>query len=366
MRTTISSLLVIFMLIVVLVGCRATASAPTLEYSKYTDSFYDTFHTLTQVVGYTQSQQEFDQYVASIHTQFIELHQLYDYYNNYEGIANIKTINDNAGVKPVKVDQRIIDLILFAIEWNERTGNKTNIAMGPVLQIWDDYREEGRLDPSLAKLPPMKALRNAELHTDIKKIIVDEDNRTVYLTDKGMSLNVGAVAKGYATELIAKAIMVEGLTSGIISSGGNVLVLGKPLDNVRQRWGVGIHNPDRFIALEKDNLLDTIFLNNASVVSSGDYQRYYVVDGKIIHHIIDPETLMPAQYYRAVTIVAEHSGIADFISTTAFILPYKESRALVERLDGVEAVWVLQDGTIEATDGMKDIMKSHGATGAEL
>ncbi len=362
MRTNTRLLLVILVFIVGIVGCNTKAAAP--EYTKYSGSFYDTFDTIIQVVGYTRSQEEFDQYLASIHTQFLELHKLYTLHNNYDGIANIKTINDNAGVKPVVVDQRIIDLILFAREWNERTGTKTNIAMGSVLRIWDDYREEGTSDPETAKLPPMESLRIAKLHTDIENVIVDEVNQTVYLNDSAMSLNVGAIAKGYATELVARSIMEQGLTSGIISSGGNVRVLGKPLDHVRERWGVGIQNPERFIALEEENLLDTIFLNNASVVSSGDYQRYYVVDDQIIHHIIDPDTLMPAQHYRAVTIVTGDSGVADYLSTTAFILPYEESRALVERLDGVEAVWVFHDGEVEATDGMKDIMKSHGATGA--
>jgi thiamine biosynthesis lipoprotein len=363
MRTVSRLLLAILLLTLPIMGCGNGKS--NHSYTKYSGSFYDTFDTITQVVGYTHTQQEFDQYVESMHNHFRELHKLFDIFNNYDGIANIKTINDNAGVKPVVVDQRIIDLILFAKHWNEQTGTKTNIAMGSVLRVWDDYREEGLLDPVNAKLPPDLLLRTASEHTDINQVIVDEYERTVFLEDPMMSMNVGAIAKGYATELVAKAIEKEGLTSGIISSGGNVRVLGKPLDHVRERWGVGIQNPDRFIALEEGNLLDTIFLNNASVVSSGDYQRYYVVDDTIVHHIIDPNTLMPAQHYRAITIVTEHSGVADYLSTTAFILPYEESRALIDKLPDVEAVWVFHDGKVEATDGMKRIMKSYGATGAK-
>src|SRR5690606_14764255 len=109
--------------------------------------------------------------------------------------------NDNAGVKPVVVDQRIIDLILFARQWNEQTGTQTNIAMGSVLRIWEDYREEGMLDPLNAKLPPMDVLRKVAAHTDMNQIIVDEVHHTVYVQDSEMSLNVGAIAKGYATEL---------------------------------------------------------------------------------------------------------------------------------------------------------------------
>ncbi|MEW9096099.1 MAG: FAD:protein FMN transferase [Clostridiaceae bacterium] len=362
MKKVTRGLSVVFLIMFVFIGCRR---APKNEYSKYSQSFFDTFDTMTVVVGYTKSEEEFNSYMEKIHTRFQELHKLYDIYNDYEGINNIKTINDNAGIKPVKVDKDIIDLIMFSKDWYNRTGGRTNIAMGPVLSIWHDYREEGIDDPENAKLPPMNELLDANKYTDINKVIVDTENSTVYLADKRMSLDMGSVAKGYATEFVAKEIMAEGFTSGIISSGGNVRVLGKPLDGVRERWGIGIQDPSKSIVSDEGGNIDTIFLNNASVVSSGDYQRYYIVDGKPIHHLIDPQTLMPGEYYRAITIVAEDSGVADFLSTTAYLMPYNESRALVESLEGVEAMWVMPDGKIEATDGMKKIMKSNGASGAK-
>lgn len=366
MKRLTAGLMALFLLLLIFTGCSPKEKPEEkVEYSKYGDSFFDTFDTMTQVVGYTKSEQEFRTYFDKIHARFLQLHKLYDIYNNYEGMNNIKTINDNAGIKPVKVDKEIIDLILFAKDWYKRTGGKTNIAMGSVLSIWHEYREAGIDDPENAKLPPMEELREALKHTDISKVIVDTKNSTVYLEDERMSLDVGAIAKGFATEIVAREIMADGFTSGLISAGGNVRALGKPLDGVRERWGIGIQNPDKSIINEEQNLLDTIFLNNASVVSSGDYQRFYVVNGKPYHHLIDPDTLMPGNYYRAVTIVTEDAGIADFLSTTAFLMPYEQSRALVESLEGVEAVWVMPDGKVEATEGMKRMMKSHGATGAK-
>lgn len=350
------------LLLSLFVGCQMKKES---EYSKYNDSFFDTFDTLTQVVGYTKSDQEFRRYFDMIHGRFQELHKLYDIYADYEGINNIKTINDNAGIKPVKVNKEIIDLILFAKDWYKRTGGRTNIAMGSVLRIWHEYRSEGIDDPDNARLPTMEELREAAKHTDIDKVIVDTANSTVYLEDKRMSLDVGALAKGFATEIAAKEAIAEGFTSGMISAGGNVRILGKPLDGVRERWGIGIQNPDKAIITEEQNLLDTIFLNDSSVVSSGDYQRYYVVNGRVYHHIVDPQTLMPAEYFRAVTVVTEDAGAADFLSTTVFLLPYEQSRALVDSLEGVEALWVMPDGKIEATTGMENIMKSKGATGAK-
>ena len=350
------------LLSLVFTGCR---KVPESQYEKYNDTFFDSFDTITQVVGYTNSEEEFKGYFEKIRMRFEELHKLYDKYYDYEGMNNIKTINDNAGIKPVKVEQEIIDLIVFAKDWNKRTGGRTNIAMGSVLNIWHDYREEGKDEPQNASIPSIEILQKAAKHTDINKVVVDEKNGTVYLEDKDMSLDVGAIAKGFATEMVAKEIMSDGFVSGIISPGGNIRVLGKPLDGVRERWGIGIQDPEKMIVTAEENLLDIVFVNNAAVVSSGDYQRYYVVDDKIMHHLIDPDTLMPGNYYRAVSVVTGDSGLADFLSTTVFLLPYKDSRALVDSIEGVEALWVMPDGRLEATDGMKKIMKSHGATGSK-
>lgn len=361
MKKIIAGIMTVLLITTGFAGCKKAAVS---EYTKYSDTFFDAFDTMIMVVAYTKNQEEFKTYFNKIEKRFLELHKLYDIYNDYEGINNIKTINDNAGIKPVKVDKQIIDLIEFSKDWYKRTGGLTNIAMGSVLSIWHDYREAGKDDPENAKLPPMEQLKEAVKYTDIEKVIVDTQNSTVYLADKKMSLDVGAVAKGYATEVIAKEIMSQGLKSGIINAGGNVRVLGKPLDGVRERWGIGLQNPDNTVVSDEDNI-DTVFLNNESVVSSGDYQRYYIVDGKVMHHLIDPKTLMPGNYYKAVTIVAEDSGLADFLSTTTFLLPYEQSRELVESLQGVEALWVLNGGKIEATKGMEKIMKSKGATGAK-
>ncbi len=350
----------IIMLTTILAGCKGQTQN---EYAKYIDTFFDAFDTATTVVGYTKSEQEFKDYFGQIQARFQQLHKYYDIYNTYDGINNIKTINDNAGIKPVKVNKEIIDLIQFAKDWDKRSGNTTNIAMGSVLKIWHDYRDAGKTDPDNAKLPPMEQLKQASQHTDIDKVVVDVANSTVYLADPQMRLDVGAVAKGYATELVAKEIMAAGFQSGIISAGGNVRVLGKPLDGVRERWGIAIQDPHRPIYSDED--LDTIFLNNESVVSSGVYERYYVVDGQQYHHLIDPKTLMPGDYYSQVTVITKDSGDADALSTAVFLLPYEQSSALVKSLDGVDAIWVFEDGRIEATDGAKKIMKSQGATGAK-
>ena len=339
-------------------GCSGT---PEVQYTKYTRSFFDTFDTLVQVVAYTESEEEFDAYAEQIHQRLQELHKLYNIYLSYDGINNMKTINDNAGVEPVVVEQEIIDLVLYGKEWYQRTGETTNIAMGPVLKIWHDYRTEATDDPINAKVPAMEELEKAAQYTDIDQVIVDTEKNTVFLADPNMRLDVGAIAKGFATELVAKEIEAAGMTSGIISPGGNIRVIGKPLDGIRERWSIGIQDPNASIVSD-DNILDTVFVEDASVVSSGDYQRYYVVGDQLLHHIIDPKTLMPGAYYRAVTVVSQDSGLADLASTALFLMPFEESYALAESLDGLEAYWVHPDGSVQFTDGLKSMLRSEGAT----
>lgn len=366
MKRRVPLLLIGILVLSILTSCQQTEDPNSEQvYEKYSSSFMDSFDTVTQVVGYTKTEEEFNMYSEKIHDRFLELHKLYDKYNDYDGINNIKTINDNAGVKPVKVSKDIIDLILFSKQLYEEVVPQTNIAMGSVLEIWHDYRDEAESEPANAKIPPMEDLIKANEHTNLDKVIVDVDNSTVYLDDPLMSLDVGAVAKGYATEVVVREIVEEGFSSGIISAGGNVRAFGKPLDGIRDKWGVGIQNPDSFIGNTEESVLETVFLNNASVVTSGDYQRYYYVGDKLVHHLIDPTTLMPGEYFRAVSVVTEHSGKADFLSTSIFLMPYEEGKALIESVGDAEALWIFKDGTIEVTDGMKEIMKSHGATAAK-
>ena len=315
---------------------------------------------MVQVVAYARDRQEFEGYYNQIQARFQRLHQLYDTYNDYEGINNLKTVNDRAGKEPVKVDREIIDLLLFAREWHQKTPGQTNIALGPVLKIWHDYRAEGLSNPEKARLPSREELARAAGHTDLDRVIIDEAAGTVYLPDSNMRLDVGAVAKGFATELVAREMMAAGMKSGLISAGGNVRAIGKPLDGKRDRWAIGVQNPDESIAGEEP-LVDAIYVNDAAIVTSGDYQRYYIVDGRPYHHIIDPKTLMPAEYYRAVTVVAPDAGVADYLSTELFLLPLEESMALAESLEGVEALWIMKDGSKKFTTGMGQVLKSQGA-----
>ncbi|MDF2590052.1 MAG: ApbE family lipoprotein [Anaerocolumna sp.] len=319
---------------------------------RYDSTFLELFDTVTEVVGYAKDKEEFTKFSQTVYDELKTYHELYDIYNTYDGINNIKTINDNAGIQPVKVDQKIIDLIKFAEDAYELTDGQINIAFGAVLEVWHKYRSNGIEDPRKAQLPPMELLQEKSEHTDINKIIIDEVNSTVYLEDPEMSLDVGAIAKGYATEMVAQYLIKNGCKNTMLSVGGNVRTIGtksKSENNVP--WNVGIQNPD----MESDQKnLYILELDDRSLVTSGDYQRYYVVDGKKYHHIIDLETLMPSDYFTAVSIVTTHSGLADALSTAIFNMPYEEGLALIESMDDTEALWVFKDGQMKYSSHFED------------
>jgi len=330
-----------------------TLSSCSREPQKYEGSFLFLFNTVTEVVAYADNKEEFNELAGFIHDELEVYHKLYDIYNSYDGINNLKTINDNAGIKPVKVDKKIIDLLKLSVKAYEISDGRVNVGMGSVLEIWHEYREQGIEDPQNAKLPPMDLLIEANKHTDLNNLIIDETNSTVYLKDSEMRLDVGAIAKGYATECVVQEAIEKGYTDFLLSVGGNVRAVGGK-GKEKLPWNVGIQNPDK--EAEQQSLY-TLALKDLSLVSSGNYERYYTVDGKIYHHIIDPDTLMPAGYFTAVSVVCEDSGMADMLSTAIYCMPYEEGLALIESLDNTEALWVFPDKTMKYSSGFEALIR---------
>lgn len=321
------------------------------EKKRYEGSFLQLFDTATNIIGYAYSKEEFSEYVQIIYDELEVYHQLYDIYNDYEGVNNIKTINDNAGIAPVEVDQKIIDLLLFGRQVHAMSEGNVNIALGSVLSIWHDYRELGTEDPLKAKVPPMDDLKAAADHVDIENMIIDEEAKTVYLSDPEMSLDIGGIAKGYATEKVSRLVMEKGFTDGLISVGGNVRTFGfRGAKN--ELWNIGIQNPEMG---EAD--LYTVKITDKSLVTSGDYIRYYTVDGKRYHHIIDPDTLMPADFFRAVTIICEDSGMADALSTMLYNMNFEQGYRFIEESPDTEAVWIFTDGDKKYSSGFEPLLK---------
>ena len=328
-----------------LCGCAAGVGKP--EQKQYTATFLTLFDTVTTIKGKAESEEAFREMTQVIHDELQECHQLFDIYNDYEGINNLKTVNDAAGISPVEVDRRIIELLLDCRTYYEMTGGRVNAAMGSVLQLWHEARNDSIRLPDQAYLPDQAALEEAAKHTDFSCVVIDEAASTVFLTDPAMCLDVGAIAKGWATEYAAKNAPVGML----ISVGGNVCATG-PKDEKGSPWVVGVQDPR-----DPSAHVHTLYLTKGSLVTSGDYQRTYVADGKLYHHIIDPETLYPSRYWSSVTIICENSGLADALSTALFLMNQEDGQALLDTT-GAEALWIDAEGNCFYSPGFKDYIRT--------
>ncbi len=315
---------------------------------RFTQYYFDYFDTVTTITGYENSREEFDEVCLKLETIFEECHRLYNIYNSYSGVNNIRSINTSG--EKIVADKKIIDLLEYAKEMHTLTGGKTNIAMGSVLSIWHDYRTVGLNHPEKAALPPMERLVSASEHTDINDIIIDKEDSTVYLADSEMTLDVGAIAKGYAIEIAAKWLSESGNTAYMLNVGGSMRGIGSKPNG--EKWHMGIENPN---ATGEDNAyLVYLATVDEAVVTSGSYQRYYIVDGKSYHHIINPETLMPSEGFSLVTVICGDSALGDALSTALFCMSYEEGSALVESLSGVEAMWLTNSGEKLFTGGFEN------------
>ena len=329
-------------LCLLLCGCAGAGEEP----KQYSATFLTVFDTVTTIVGRDVSEAAFSEKAQAVHDELLIYHQLFDIYNEYEGLNNLKTVNDHPG-QAVTVDRAVIDLLLDCKRYHELTGGRVNAAMGSVLKLWHEAREDGLNDMTNACLPDADALAQAAQHASWDCVVIDEESSSVTITDPKLRLDVGAIAKGWSVQRVA-----ENAPAGlIISVGGNVCATG-PKDSTGSPWVVGVQDPDG-----GENYLHTLYLTKGSMVTSGDYQRAYMVDGELYHHIIDPDTLYPGKLWRAVTVVCPDSGLADALSTALFLLPIEEGQKLLDVCEST-AMWVDAEGNMYYSEGFQDLIRT--------
>lgn len=315
----------------------------------YTATWWDVFDTVTVVTGYASSEEEWQQQSQAIHDDLLHYHQLFDIYNTYDGLTNMATVNAQAGQEPVTVDADLFALLEFGKQAYDLTDGACNIAAGTVLSLWHDARtaaEAASPETALTAdiLPAGDALQQAAEHMDMDGLVLDEGACTVQFADPDLQLDVGGIAKGWAVEQAAQKAEARGLTSAILNVGGNVRAIGKKPDG--SRWTAGVQDPDGEKYLAQVSLEP-----GQSLVVSGDYQRYFTVDGARYHHLIDLSTLQPARYCRSVAILCTDSGIGDALSTGLFCLPQAQGQTVLAKVEGASALWVLEGDVLLPSDG---------------
>ena len=317
------------------------------ERQRYSCDIWDSFDTVITVMAFCENEDEFKEIESLAKESFKEYHQLFDIYNDYDGIANVKTVNDNAGAAPVKVSKEIIDLIKLGKELYDESSGNVNIAFGSVLKIWHEAREAAEDDPGKAYVPEIEELKAAAQHCDINDVVIDESESTVYLSDPEMSLDVGAIAKGLAAELVADKLKAQGFDCFLITAGtSSIKAVGKKPDG--SSWTS---------AVETDPDYDLLQISDHSITTSGIYQRYYSVNGKMYHHIINKDTLMPEQNFMSVTLITDDCGYGDGLATAIFNMSLEEGLAFVDSRSDVYGMWVGIDGSKVFSKGFEDFIR---------
>lgn len=350
-----------------------------VKYEKYSSTMTGAFDTVIQSTVFEKDEETAREYLNYIEDRYMELHKKFDSFNNYDGIVNVKTINDNAGEKHVKVDDEIFDLIEFSLNASEKYSHKTNILVGPLTELWTKYRDAYAYDEQLT-MPSEEEMKAKEAEVtdmfgspiptedEIKSILnnlskssieLDPQNKTVFLKQKYMKLDVGSVAKGYASEMIKRELEEKGVTAALISAGGNVVSAGdvtKVREPGNQFYTIGVESPDGKNFEKFDGIVAKLKITNESVVTSGDYQRFFEAEGKRYCHIIDTDTGYPPNYWRSVTVVVSDSGLADFLSTALFVMSPSEVEEFMNAHKDVKALFVTDDGNIQLWGDMNDMV----------
>ncbi len=341
---------------ILLTGCADTTSS-NAELRTYANTsvtnIFDTMYAYSETTTDTEKAAErFKQSEKMLH----EYNDLYDIYNDYPDLNNLKTINDNAGIKPVKVSPKIIDLLLTAKKFYDYSDGEFDITIGSLLKVWHEYRTEGikkNQNRELGDLPSEEELLNAGKHFGWDKIEIDETNATVYISDPEVSLDVGGIAKGYAAEMAAQSMMRSGMDIGYLNVGRNIRLIGKKADG--KPWVIGVTDPS---GEYPNGLLSVPSEEPVSVVTSGDYERFYIAkDGNSYSHIIDPSTMYPATYYHSVTIITEDSGAADCLSTTLFTLSVQDGKKVLQNYEAdtgkkASAIWLMDPKKTQGESGV--------------
>ena len=332
--------------IILLTACQSAKS----EYVKISDQFFamDTYITYTIYAPETE--------VESMQALMVEANALFesidDLANRFEevaGVNNIATVNKKAGKEPDVVDEKVIEMVELAKQTEEQSQGAFSVVLGPVSDVWRSYQEGERTGvPSQDELEQLRPLLDSD------QLIVDTAENTLYLTQPDMILDLGAIAKGYATEYVANWLEAQGVEHAIVNAGGNVKTIGT--HPVNETFRIGLQDPDNL-----SSVFGSVQIGATSVVTSGDYQRYFEYEGQRYHHLIDPQTLQPARLYRSVSVVTPNSTLADVLSTTLFMMPQHEGETFIQQYyPDVAVLWYDLAGNISMNPQMEELFTLGG------
>lgn len=259
--------------------------------------------------------------------------------SSWDSNSQTSEINRNAGIRPVKVDKELYDLIFRAKKISGLTTGAFDISFASMDRIWDFNREE-------QTLPDSGTVAGAAKSINWQNIVLDPDRQTVFLKEKGMKIGFGAIGKGYAANRAKQIMMkVTGIVGGLVNASGDLTAWGK---NTRgENWTIQIADP-----IDKTRMIGWLSMQEMAIVTSGDYEKYFMSDGKRYAHIIDPKTGYPTTGITSVTVVCPDTEIADALATSVFVMGRDKGLQLINSLNGIECLVIDDDHTLWSSDGL--------------
>lgn len=320
--------------LIFLFGCNTTQS--TINNDTMTKEALDTVITLTLY----SSQLSEDELIEINDKLFNEINRLELIFSATDTNSELYKVNLDAFNEPVKVSKELFNILSLSLEYCKSTEGLFDITLGNLIDTWN-------IDSPSPKVPDDAQINDYIGRNNWKNVILNEENMTVYFNNSQIKLNLGAVAKGYIAQKIKSMAKDDfSITSAIFNFGGNITTIGKKYND--SFWNVGITDPK-----DKENIISSVSIDDKSVVTSGNYERYFIYNGIRYHHILDPFTGYPSKNgIISSTIIGPDSGICDILSTACYIAGQKKALEIIEDLPDYECVLIDEDLNIYKSSGL--------------
>jgi len=327
----------LFFDMILVVACAGVPSATTPVVLKRAQMHMGTLVTITVVAP------DRDVGNRAMQAGFYEIKRLEGLFSTWKPESELSHVNVEAGHQPVQVSRETLELVLRSLELSQLTQGGFNIALGPAIEAWSVTERQD--------IPDDEALQQLKSLVDWADIQVNQEARTIYLSHRGMRIDVGGIGKGYAADRAVEEMKRVGAKGGVVALSGDIKTFGVlPESN---GFPVGIRHPRR-----EETLIGVIDLKDEAISTAGDYERFFEREGVRYHHILDPQTLRPARTCRSVTVIAKDGIVADGLDTGIFVLGPERGMDLVERLPNVEVIIIDDQGKMTVSSGLRDRLRS--------
>ncbi|MFW5841929.1 MAG: FAD:protein FMN transferase [Bacillota bacterium] len=343
------NLLMLLFIGVILLGCEEIIEQDGL--TRYQEDYYNVFDTRISITVWLDDQDE-DALFDEIDEILTHGHKVSTRYTAYENIHNVTYINEHPD-EIIDIDPLLTEMLALSLDIHENQSSLFNIALGEVVDVWTHYRDQctkGEKEDRVCEVPSVDELNEAAEVADPSLIELDEENNTVMIPE-GMTLDLGAVAKGVVAEKVGDYLRAQDVEIFMVNAGdSNIELEGTNPHPDRDYWSVGLKDPDNPLSRYGRIRVPSGY----SAVTSGDYERFYTVDDTQYHHLISPETLFPTFYTRTVTVISQDPGLADIYSTIAFLMPVEDAIDFIDSIEDTEAIWLDTNREVRFSENFED------------